>query len=315
MMNRGSWRSPFSIMCFPVFYHPLYSALSLPPGHRFPLAKYQALFDRLQSLPLDFCQARVVDPALLRRVHDPAYVEGALTGSLPAAALRRIGFPWSPALIQRTLYSVGATVAAAEAALKYGCTMQISGGYHHAHRAMGSGFCLFNDLVLAAEQVLAHPGIDRVLICDLDVHQGDGSAALCSGRRDIITLSLHAERNFPSRKPPSHLDFPLPDGTGDEAYLETLEQALAMALRLYSPDLILYQAGVDIHVDDELGHLAVSSQGVRLRDRWVLGEAARHGIPIAAVPGGGYRRDWQPLIALHAGLFEEALTRFAPSRL
>lgn len=213
-------------------------------------------------------------------------------------------------LIERTLRSVGATVAASRHALEQGCGLQISGGYHHAHRDHGSGFCLFNDLVIAAQACLDEGHCEQVLIVDLDVHQGDGSAALCAERRDIITLSLHGEHNFPHHKATSHLDFPLPSGMTDDAYLTTLQQALSLALRLYSPDLILYQAGVDVHHADELGYLSLSDEGVRLRDAMVFDCAIKHGLPVAALPGGGYRRDWQQLIPLHMSLFETAHHRF-----
>ena len=213
-------------------------------------------------------------------------------------------------LIERTLRSVGATIAASRHALEQGCGLQVSGGYHHAHRDFGSGFCLFNDLVIAARACLDEGRCEQVLIVDLDVHQGDGSAALCTGSQDIITLSLHGEHNFPHHKPASHLDFALPSGMEDDAYLETLSQALNLALRLYHPDLILYQAGVDVHQADELGYLSLSDAGVRQRDAMVFDCAISNGLPIAAVPGGGYRRDWRQLIPLHLSLFEEAKKRY-----
>ncbi|MCF5899695.1 histone deacetylase family protein [Aeromonas veronii] len=297
-------------MSLRIFYHPLYSSLTLPERHRFPLAKYQGLFERLQvqGYPLDEAPAATWEQ--ICRIHDADYVAAALNGQLADRAIRKIGFPWSPMLIERTLRSVGATVAASRHALEQGCGLQISGGYHHAHRDHGSGFCLFNDLVIAAQACLDEGHCEQVLIVDLDVHQGDGSAALCAGRRDIITLSLHGEHNFPHHKAASHLDFPLPSGMTDDAYLTTLQQALSLALRLYSPDLILYQAGVDVHHADELGYLSLSDEGVRLRDAMVFDCAIKHGLPVAAVPGGGYRRDWQQLIPLHMSLFEAARHRF-----
>lgn len=297
-------------MSLRIFYHPHYSALVLPERHRFPLAKYQALFERLGDLGYPLTEAPPASRDQIMRVHDADYVDAALQGRLDQAAIRRLGFPWSPLLIERTLRSVGATLAASRHALEQGCGLQISGGYHHAHRDFGSGFCLFNDLVIAARTCLDEGRCERVLIVDLDVHQGDGSAALCAGSRDIITLSLHGEHNFPRHKPASHLDFALPSGMGDDAYLETLAQALSLALRLHAPDLILYQAGVDVHRDDELGYLSLTDAGVRQRDAMVFDYAVRNGLPIAAVPGGGYRRDWQQLIPLHLSLFEEARRRF-----
>lgn len=297
-------------MSLRIFHHPLYSALTLPERHRFPLAKYQALFEHLGNLGYPLAEAAPASRTQIERVHDAAYVEAALAGTLDAGAIRQLGFPWSPVLIERTLRSVGATLAASRHALAQGCGLQISGGYHHAHRDLGSGFCLFNDLVIAAQTCLDEGRCEQVLIVDLDVHQGDGSAALCQGRRDIITLSLHGEHNFPRHKPASHMDFPLPSGMEDDAYLTTLAEALNLALRLYTPDLILYQAGVDVHHADELGYLALSDEGVRQRDAMVFDCAQRHGLPIAAVPGGGYRRDWQQLIPLHMSLFEEANRRY-----
>lgn len=297
-------------MSLRIFYHPLYSSLTLPDRHRFPLAKYQGLFERLQVQGYPLGEAPSATREQICRIHDADYVSAALNGQLEERAIRKIGFPWSPMLMERTLRSVGATVAASRYALEQGCGLQLSGGYHHAYRDHGSGFCLFNDLVIAAQACLDEGRCEQVLIVDLDVHQGDGSAALCAGRRDIITLSLHGEHNFPHHKATSHLDFPLPSGMTDDAYLTTLQQALSLALRLYSPDLILYQAGVDVHHADELGYLSLSDAGVRLRDAMVFDCAIKHGLPIAAVPGGGYRRDWQQLIPLHMSLFETAHHRF-----
>lgn len=297
-------------MSLRIFHHRSYSSLALPERHRFPLAKYQALHDTLSEQGYPLALASPASREQLARVHDADYVDAALAGRLDLQAIRRLGFPWSPTLIERTLHSVGATIAASRHALEHGCGLQISGGYHHAHRDFGSGFCLFNDLVIAAQVCLDEGRCDRVLILDLDVHQGDGSAALCAGSRDIITLSLHGEHNFPRDKPASHLDFPLPTGMQDDAYLSTLAQALSLALRLYNPDLILYQAGVDVHQADELGYLALSDGGVRQRDAMVFDCAKQHGLAIAAVPGGGYRRDWRTLIPLHLSLFEEARRRY-----
>lgn len=296
-------------MSLRIFYHPHYSSLTLPERHRFPLAKYQALYQILAARGYPLTEAPAASREQITRVHDADYVAAALSGKLERDAIRRLGFPWSPLLIERTLRSVGATLAASRHALEQGCGLQISGGYHHAHRDFGSGFCLFNDLVIAARACLDEGCCEQVLIVDLDVHQGDGSAALCTGSRDIITLSLHGEHNFPHHKPASHLDFALPSGMEDDAYLETLTQALSLALRLYRPDLILYQAGVDVHQADELGYLSLSDAGVRQRDAMVFDCAISHGLPIAAVPGGGYRRDWRQLIPLHLSLFEEAKKR------
>ncbi|WP_028110293.1 histone deacetylase family protein [Ferrimonas futtsuensis] len=293
-------------------YHPIYSQLVLPPSHGFPITKYRHLYDHLTTTVapgrLLWHRPDSLDPRRLSLCHSDDYANAFLTNRLSDKAIRRMGFPWSETLVARTLASVSGTCLTAELALEHGLALHLSGGYHHAHFDFGSGYCVFNDLVLAAEQALTHPGIDRVLIFDLDVHHGDGTAALCASRPEIISCSVHCESNFPSRKPPSDLDFPVEKGVGDSAYLQTVDQALTLALRLHSPDLVIFDAGVDVHKDDRLGHLQVSDEGLRQREQLVLSKCRDSAIPLACVIGGGYDRDPDSLTRRHAQLFRAALT-------
>ncbi|TKB48341.1 histone deacetylase [Ferrimonas sediminicola] len=293
-------------------YHPIYSQLMLPPSHGFPITKYRHLYDYLTgTLPpeqLRWHRPDRLNPGQLTRCHCDNYTSAFLENRLDARAIRRIGFPWSQALVARTLTSVSGTSLTARLALKHGLALHLSGGYHHAHFDFGSGYCVFNDLVLAAEEALTQPGVDRVLIFDLDVHQGDGTAALCADRPQIISCSVHCESNFPSRKPPSNMDFPLEKGVGDAVYLQTVEQALTLALRLHQPDLVIFDAGVDVHQGDRLGHLCISDDGLRQREQLVLSTCRDHAIPLACVIGGGYDRDPDSLTRRHGQLFHAAFT-------
>ena len=220
--------------------------LPLPPGHRFPMAKYARLRERVAAIAPD----RMREPPAatdeeLARAHDPAYVEAVTTGTLDERAMRRIGFPWSPAMVERSRRSTGATIAACRSALAHGFGVNLAGGTHHAHRDFGEGFCVFNDAVVAARAMQAERLAARVLIVDLDVHQGDGTAAIVGDDPTIHTLSIHGRNNFPFRKQSSRQDVELDDGTGDEAYLATLRAALPLALAASRPDLAIYLAGAD----------------------------------------------------------------------
>jgi acetoin utilization deacetylase AcuC-like enzyme len=304
----------------PLIYHPIYSDLPLPERHRYPILKYRHLYERLKlerqnsskwSSGSRFVKPEPLSIEQIKQVHHPEYVDALTEGTLPAAKMRRIGFPWSRQLIERTLQSSGGSAATALLAIESGCAIHLSGGYHHAHYDFGSGFCLFNDLVLAADQALTHPDVDKVLIVDCDVHQGDGSASLCAERDDIITLSLHCHKNFPSRKPSSDIDIGLENSIEGEAYLEQFCQVVEMAIRAYQPDLIIYDAGVDVHLDDELGYLNLSTQDIYHRDRAMFSLAKQCALPIAAVVGGGYRNDHEHLVEPHFQLFKAAMDVFA----
>lgn len=227
--------------------------------------------------------------AWLEAVHDPDYVDEVLRAAVPPEKERRIGFPVTPEVARRSQAVPGGTYLAARLALEHGFAANTAGGSHHALAGTGAGFCVFNDLAIAAAR-LAEEG-HRILIVDCDVHQGDGTAALTAGRPEIATYSIHAEKNFPVRKARSTLDVPLPDGVGDAEYLETLERTLLPLLRGFAPDLVLYQAGVDPLAGDRLGRLSLSYGGLIARDRWISGVMTSHGIPFASALGGGYGED------------------------
>ena len=246
----------------------------------------------------------------LTLVHAPAYVEQVMNGTLDTRAMRRIGLPWSPALVQRTCTAVGGTILTAELALTHGIACSTAGGTHHAHTGFGSGFCIFNDLAVAARMMQREARVDRVLIVDLDVHQGDGTAAIFADDDSVFTFSVHCEKNFPFRKQPSDLDIALPVGLADDAYLAVLARHLPRLLETVQPDLVFYDAGVDPHEDDLLGKLALSDAGLSERDGYVLAACADRSIPVACVVGGGYANDRDLLARRHTLLHRAATDLF-----
>jgi len=254
----------------------------------------------------DFVQPSPISLDALQAVHDSEYVSSFTDGSISDKAIRRLGMPWSEQFVKRTLHAVGGTVLTGQLAIQNGIALNLTGGYHHAFADFGSGFCVFNDIVLCAKQMLKTPGIDRVLTFDCDVHQGDGTALLASNNDAIYTVSLHCEKNFPARKQHSNLDFPLAKGMTDDEYLYTVECALQLAFNTAVPDAVVYDAGVDIHEADDLGYLQVSTQGVYERDKLVFEACKRHGVPVAAVIGGGYQRNIDDLVEVHAQLYRAA---------
>lgn len=299
----------------PLVYHTIYSQLDLPPEHRYPLSKYRRLYDHLSMAfhrndvqRMAFFQPAPLSIDTVKSVHHPDYVDALVNNTLPAAKMRRIGFPWSEQLIQRTLTSAGGTWRTVELAQQYGLAIHLSGGYHHAHHDFGSGFCLFNDLAIAAKQALKLDNIDKVMIIDCDVHHGDGTATLCAEHDNIITFSVHCDKNFPARKPNSTIDLALPRQTTTKEYLSAFLPIVQLAIAQHQPDLVIYDAGVDIHADDELGYFDVCLDGLYQRDLFVLTLCQQHAIPVAAVVGGGYRSDHQQLVALHSQLIKAALT-------
>ncbi len=282
----------------------------LPPGHRFPMTKYAALRRALvERGVLSADELSPADPAPLEAilaVHERAYVEAFLAGSLERRAVSRIGFPWSPALVQRCLVSTGGTLAATRAALADGLAGNLAGGTHHAHAGFGAGYCVFNDVAVAATDALARGAVRRVLVFDVDVHQGDGTAAIFAADERVFTCSLHGERNFPLRKETSDLDVALPDGTGDDAYLARVEQALATSLERADPQLVLVQAGVDGLAADRLGRLALSHAGLARRDALILDALAARGIATVLTLGGGYAEPIEATIDAHVGTYVAA---------
>lgn len=247
---------------------------------------------------------------LLELAHCPDYVGGFLDNRLTEKQMRRIGLPWSEGLAYRTQIAPAGTLLAAQLALREGIACHLAGGTHHAHHDFGSGFCIFNDLAIAARALLASARVQRLLIFDCDVHQGDGTAALLADEPRAFTCSIHCQKNFPVRKQRSDLDVGLDRHLDDDAYLEVVHETLEKALSLSRPELVLYDAGVDIHADDPLGHLNVSLEGIRQRERLVLKRCREKGLPVATVIGGGYDDDRRALARRHALVAEAARDLF-----
>ncbi|MEJ7932817.1 histone deacetylase [Sphingobium sp. AN558] len=283
-----------------VVHHPAY-VFPAAPGSRFTFDKYGLVMEALRESGVAFTQYQP-DPmprAWIEAVHDPAYVEEVASLAVPREKERRIGFPVTDRVRSRSMLSPGGTWEAARLALVHGYAANSAGGSHHALYDSGAGYCVFNDLAIAAHRLISQGDVKRILILDLDVHQGDGTAALLAGRPDIFTLSLHAEKNFPVRKARSSLDLALPDGTQDDAYMAALMDVLPATLDDFAPDLILYQAGVDVHGDDRLGRLALTDAGLDARDRAVMRAARLRGIPLASTVGGGYGEDRMAVARRH----------------
>ena len=294
--------------------------LPLPPGHSFPMSKYRLLRERLDGEPgLELRQAMPASDGELALAHTPAYVGAVSEGTLSAAMQREIGFPWSEAMVARSRRSVGATIAAARAALVSGVATNLAGGTHHASADKGAGYCVFNDTAVAARLMQAEwhrrrsPGerrLLRVAVIDLDVHQGNGTASIFRDDETVFTLSMHAAGNFPFRKEPGDLDVALPDGTGDAEYLEALDGALDELWRRHGtqpPGLIFFLAGADPHEHDRLGRLKLSAAGLAERDRRVLAAARERRIPIAMSMAGGYGRVIESTVEVQFNTIVEAV--------
>ena len=284
-----------------VVHHPGYVSPATP-GSGFAFDKYGLVMEALAGSGATYVVHRpdAMPRAWIEAVHDPDYVEEVLTAAVPREKERRIGFPVTPHVARRSALSPGGTWLAAKLAQVHGHAANAAGGSHHALHDSGAGYCVFNDLAIAANRLIAEGDAARVLILDLDVHQGDGTASLMAGRADVFTLSVHAERNFPVRKARSTLDVPLADGTGDAEYLAVVGDVLPRVLSTFGPDLILYQAGVDVHGDDRLGRLALTDAGLEARDRLVMRVARQAGIPLASALGGGYGADRVAVARRHA---------------
>jgi len=286
----------------------------LPRGHRFPMGKYRALRERLLAeglvRPGAIERSPLVTIDALRLVHDPGYLADLFAGTLEPAAVTRIGFPWSWELVVRSRASTGGTIAAARAALQDGVAGNLAGGTHHAHHDHGAGYCVFNDIAVAARLLLEEGRVTRMAVLDVDVHQGDGTAALLADEPRAFTCSLHGERNFPLRKRVSDLDVELPDGCEDPRYLDALGTALDACLARPLPDLLVVQGGVDALAADRLGRLALTHAGLLERDRRILGRAAALGVPVALTLGGGYGEPIDATIEAHANTYRAAREAF-----
>ncbi|MEE4878275.1 histone deacetylase [Pseudomonas alliivorans] len=296
-------------MSLPLIYHDDYSP-EFPADHRFPMDKFRLLRDHLidsgltrdvQLLRPELCPADI-----LALAHDPSYISRYLSGDLSREDQRRLGLPWSEALARRTIRAVGGSLLTADQAPEHGLACHLAGGTHHAHYDYPAGFCIFNDLAVISQYLLQSGRVDKVLIFDCDVHQGDGTARILADTEDAITVSLHCEKNFPARKARSDWDIPLPMGMGDSDYLKVVDDLLNYLLPIYKPDLVLYDAGVDVHKDDALGYLQLTDQGLADRDEAVLRHCLGRDIPVMGVIGGGYSKDRQALARRHGILHHSA---------
>ncbi|VVT08920.1 conserved hypothetical protein [Sphingomonas sp. EC-HK361] len=298
-----------------VVHHPDYVA-EAPARSTYRWNKNGLIRDLLlaEGAAIDWHEPLPMSARWIEEAHDPAYVAEVLECRVPAAKIRRIGFPVTRAVAARAAVVPGGTYLAAQLALERGYAANTAGGSHHALADTGAGFCVFNDLAIAALRLVGEGTLNRVAIVDCDVHQGDGSAALTAGHPGIATYSIHAEKNFPARKARSTLDVPLPDATRDVAYLETLERTLAPFLDTHRPELILYQAGVDPFMDDRLGRLALSLEGLTARERLVARLAIDRGIPLASTVGGGYGDDALAIAKRHVGAILTLGRCFADAR-
>ena len=274
--------------------------ITLPEGHKFPAHKYGLVRQLLQQDgDFDFVQAPVISPEIVELAHDPKYVRSFIAGSLPAAAMRRIGLPWSEVFVQRALASVGGTLGAAHDALDAGWGGTLGGGTHHAFRDRGEGYCVFNDSAIAALTLQAEGKVRRVAILDCDVHQGNGTAAILADDPTVFTLSVHGANNFPFDKQESDLDIELPDSTGDRDYLAAVEAGVCRALSASQPDLAIYLAGADPFEGDRLGRLAITKKGLAARDRLVFELCQSAGVAVAIGMAGGYARRIEDSVDIH----------------
>ena len=287
--------------------------LPLPPGHRFPMGKYQLLRDRIAAeLPgIRLMQAEPATDGQLAMVHTPGYIQAITNGSVDPKIMREIGFPWSTAMAERARRSVGATIAACRVALQEGVAANIAGGTHHAYADRGGGFCVFNDAAVASRLMQAEHARQRrqplrIAIVDLDVHQGNGTAHIFRDDPSVFTLSLHGQKNFPFRKEASDLDVDLPDGTTDDAYLQALERALDELSHRFDPGLVIYLAGADPHEGDRLGRLKLTWDGLEARDRRVFEWAWQRGVPLAFAMAGGYGHRMEDTVQVQMNTFAVA---------
>ncbi|HEX6814057.1 MAG TPA: histone deacetylase [Gemmatimonadaceae bacterium] len=275
----------------------------LPPGHRFPMAKYRLLKERVIGDGI-IPASRVLEPdrapaADVRLVHTERYVQQIDAGRLDAADERRLGFPWSLALVERSYRSVGGTIAALHAALEHGIAINLSGGTHHAFADHGEGFCVFNDVAIAIRTLQREGRLARAVVIDLDVHQGNGTNAIFAGDERVFTFSMHGAKNYPFHRVAGCVDIELPDGTEDDAYLEILAKALPNALRSAGADSAVYLAGADILAGDRLGRLSLTQTGMARRDALVLDACREIGLPVAIVLGGGYGARLEDTVDAH----------------
>jgi acetoin utilization deacetylase AcuC-like enzyme len=285
-----------------VFYSDQF-VLPLPEGHKFPMVKYSMLRERVSADgihgPGELRVPRAVSDGEILRAHEPGYLRNVVNGTLTQKEMRRIGFPWSERMVERSRRASGGTLEACHAALEEGFAANLAGGTHHSFADRGEGYCVFNDSAIAARALLAEGLVERVVVIDTDVHQGNGTAAILSGDPSVFTLSIHGDKNFPFHKETSDLDIPLPDGADDGEFLAALEEGLERAFEESEAGLAIYLAGADPFEDDRLGRLSVSKEGLAERDRLVLGSCRVRGVPVAVTMAGGYARRVEDTVDIH----------------
>ena len=294
-------------------YYCDHHAIPLPAGHKFPMEKYALLREVLsRESRFVFDRAEAAHADAIESVHETAYVRQILSGDVPPAVMRRIGFPWSEGLVRRTLASVGGTLEATADALRLGWGGNLAGGTHHAFRDSGAGFCVFNDIAIAVRAFRAAGRFRRAAVLDLDVHQGDGTAAIFGEDSEVFTVSLHGGNNFPFRKQRSSIDVDLADGAGDHEFLASLASVLP-AIRTFRPDILFYQSGVDALAGDRLGRLALMQAGLKSRDEIVFQFCKELALPVVVTLGGGYGAEIRRTVEAHANTFLTALEIFSVS--
>lgn len=301
-------------MPIPLVYNPSYS-FPFPSSHRFPMGKFHELFSYLQETGIAqrnnvFRPGRALNN-VLESAHCKDYLKRFINNDQSDKEIRRMGLPWSEGLVKRTLISPNGTLLSASIALEYGIACHLAGGTHHAHYDFASGYCILNDLAVASRTLINKGKAKRILIFDCDVHQGDGTASILQNTDAVFTCSIHCEKNFPARKASSDLDIGIEPGIQDSEYLHIVEQTLNQAIAASQPDLILYDAGVDVYANDDLGLINISERGIAERENLVLTKAKAEGIPIATVLGGGYDKDEKALARRHALAIEAAAQLFS----
>lgn len=296
-----------------IAFSPIYR-YALPPNHRFPMMKYELLPEQLiyegTVTEANFFSPAPIDEDTILLTHTEEYWTKLRTQQLSPKEIRAIGFPMTPQLVERGRHIAGGTIQCAEYALQHGISLNIAGGTHHAFSYKGEGFCVFNDIAIAANYLLHRRGFRRILIVDLDVHQGNGTAEIFRGEERVFTFSMHGAKNYPLRKEQSDLDIPLPDGTGDNDYLAQLRNTLPRLIEQLRPQIVFYLSGVDVLASDRLGRLSMTLAGCRERDRFVLASCQQAGIPVAVSMGGGYTNRIATIIEAHANTYRVAAELF-----
>jgi acetoin utilization deacetylase AcuC-like enzyme len=282
-------------------------SVALPPEHKFPMYKYARVRDALASEGLGILEPPRPTWTQVERVHSDAYLRALRFGTLEPKALRLLGFPWSSALVERALRASGGTLEAANDALEIGLGINLAGGTHHAYPDHGEGFCVLNDVAIAIRELQVTRGLERVFVLDLDVHQGNGTAAIFADDPRVFTLSVHGERNYPFHKEHSTLDIGLPDGVTDGEYLAMLESQVFPALLAFKPQLVFYLAGVDVLARDQFGRFALSLEGAMARDRRVFEVCFEAGLPVVSLMGGGYNKTHSVTVEAHVNTVRAAL--------